>query len=151
MKILVVGSGGREHALAWKLAQSPRVRQVFVAPGNGGTALAEDLRNVPIEVMDFKGLAEFARGEDIALTIVGPEAPLVAGVADALRAAGILTFGPDQAAAKLEASKHFTKQICEASGAPTAAYGHFGRQPEPDGGFSWERTDLVDALHNALK
>ena len=120
MKILVVGSGGREHALAWKLAQSPRVRQVFVAPGNGGTALAEDLRNVPIEVMDFKGLAEFALGENIALTIVGPEAPLVEGIQAYFSSQGLACLAPTAEAAQLEGSKSYAKDFLKRNAIPTA-------------------------------
>jgi len=110
MKILVIGSGGREHALAWKLAQSPRVSRVFVAPGNGGTAAEDGLVNVPLT--EIPSLVEFVRrDEDIAFTVVGPEAPLAAGVVDAFRAAGLKIFGPTQAAAQLESSKDFAKQF----------------------------------------
>src|SRR3974390_1129387 len=103
MKLLVIGSGGREHALAWKLAQSPRVQKVFVAPGNGGTATENGLENVSVSA--FPDLIAFARKEQIHLTVVGPEAPLAAGVVDAFQAAGLRIFGPVQAAAQLEASK----------------------------------------------
>ncbi len=124
MKILVIGSGGREHALAWKLAQSPRISQVFVAPGNGGTALEEGLVNVPLT--EIPSLVEFVRrDEDIALTVVGPEAPLAAGIVDAFRAAGLKIFGPTQAAAQLESSKDFAKQFMARHGIPTAAFGTF--------------------------
>ncbi|MBI2289994.1 MAG: phosphoribosylamine--glycine ligase, partial [Betaproteobacteria bacterium] len=109
MKLLVIGSGGREHALAWKLAQSPRVFKVFVAPGNAGTALEEGLDNVPIT--DHAQLIEFARSEQIALTLVGPEGPLAAGVVDAFQAAGLRIFGPTQRAAQLESSKDFAKSF----------------------------------------
>jgi phosphoribosylamine--glycine ligase len=124
MKILVIGSGGREHALAWKLAQSPKVSQVFVAPGNGGTALEDGLVNLPVS--DIPALVDFARSDaDIAFTVVGPEAPLAAGVVDAFRAAGLKIFGPAQAAAQLESSKDFAKQFMARHGIPTAAFGTF--------------------------
>jgi len=102
MNLLVIGSGGREHALAWKLAQSPKVSQVYVAPGNGGTATESGLLNVPIS--GTPALVEFARREEVALTVVGPEAPLAAGVVDAFRAAGLKIFRPSAAAAQLESS-----------------------------------------------
>ncbi|WP_018078220.1 phosphoribosylamine--glycine ligase [Thiobacillus denitrificans] len=124
MKILVIGSGGREHALAWKLAQSPRVSQVFVAPGNGGTATEDRLVNVPLT--EIPSLLEFVRrDEDIAFTVVGPEAPLAAGVVDAFRAAGLKIFGPTRAAAQLESSKDFAKQFMARHAIPTAAFGTF--------------------------
>jgi phosphoribosylamine--glycine ligase len=123
MKILVIGSGGREHALAWKLAQSPKVSQVYVAPGNGGTACEDGLVNVPIG--DIPALVAFAQQEGIALTVVGPEAPLAAGAVDAFRAAGLKIFGPAQAAAQLESSKDFAKQFMARHGIPTAAFGTF--------------------------
>jgi phosphoribosylamine--glycine ligase len=125
MKLLVIGSGGREHALAWKLAQSPRVQKVFVAPGNGGTATEPGLQNAPIAGVEE--LVEFARRETIALTLVGPEAPLAEGVVDAFRAAGLRIFGPTQAAAQLESSKHFAKSFMARHGIPTAHYGSFER------------------------
>ena len=124
MKILVIGSGGREHALAWKLAQSPRVSQVFVAPGNGGTATEDGLINVPLT--EIPALVEFVRREgDIAFTVVGPEAPLAAGIVDTFRGAGLKIFGPTQAAAQLESSKDFAKQFMARHGIPTAAFGTF--------------------------
>jgi len=124
MKLLVIGSGGREHALAWKLAQSPKVSQVFVAPGNGGMATEDGLVNVPIT--DIATLVEFARRDpDIAFTVVGPEAPLAAGVVDAFRAAGLRIFGPSRAAAQLESSKDFAKAFMARHGIPTAAYQTF--------------------------
>jgi len=118
MRLLVIGSGGREHALAWKLAQSPQVRQVFIAPGNGGTAALG--QNVSIAVTDISGLVSFARQEQVDLTLVGPEVPLVAGVVDAFNAAGLRAFGPTQAAAQLEGSKAFAKQFMVEEGIPTA-------------------------------
>ncbi|MSP97589.1 MAG: phosphoribosylamine--glycine ligase [Betaproteobacteria bacterium] len=123
MKLLVVGSGGREHALAWKLAQSPRVQLVFVAPGNGGTATEPGLRNVPLT--DIESLAAFAQQENIELTVVGPEAPLAAGIVDAFRARNLKIFGPTRAAAQLEASKDFAKQFMLRHGIPTARYETF--------------------------
>jgi phosphoribosylamine--glycine ligase len=118
MKILVVGSGGREHALAWKLAQSDRIQIVLVAPGNGGTAADPRLKNIPIT--DPKQLADFAEQEHIALTIVGPEAPLAAGIVDLFRERGLKIFGPTQRAAQLEASKDFAKSFMVRHGIPTA-------------------------------
>ena len=123
MKVLVVGSGGREHALAWKLAQSDKVQRVFVAPGNGGTAADAALRNVPIT--DIAALADFAAAEKIALTVVGPEAPLAAGIVDLFRARGLRVFGPTQAAAQLESSKAFAKEFMQRHGIPTALHATF--------------------------
>jgi phosphoribosylamine--glycine ligase len=123
MKLLVIGSGGREHALAWKLAQSPRVQKVYVAPGNGGTATEDGLENV--DLTDFAELIAFARKENIAFTLVGPEAPLAAGIVDAFRAAGLKIFGPAKAAAQLEASKDFAKQFMVRHKIPTAKYETF--------------------------
>ena len=123
MKILVVGSGGREHALAWKLAQSPRVQIVYVAPGNGGTALDERLRNVPIT--DLAELADFAEKEQVALTVVGPEAPLAAGIVNLFRQRGLKVFGPTKEAAQLESSKDFAKAFMKRHGIPTAEYETF--------------------------
>lgn len=123
MNILVIGSGGREHALAWRLAQSLRVGKVFVAPGNAGTAADEILTNVPIT--DEALLLEFARREHVGLTVVGPEAPLARGIVDRFRAAGMKIFGPSQAAAQLEASKDFAKAFMSQHNIPTAAYRTF--------------------------
>ena len=123
MKLLVVGGGGREHALAWKLAQSPRVREVFVAPGNGGTAADPRLTNLPIT--DIEALADFAKAEKIALTVVGPEAPLAAGIVDLFRQRKLRVFGPTKAAAQLESSKAFAKDFMQRHGIPTAAYRSF--------------------------
>ncbi len=120
MKILVIGGGGREHALAWKLTQSPKVQKVYVAPGNAGTALDKRLENVAITELD--ALADFAAAEKIALTVVGPEAPLAAGVVDTFRARGLRVFGPTQAAAQLESSKAFAKAFMKRHGIPTADY-----------------------------
>src|SRR6188474_1278527 len=120
MKVLVVGSGGREHALAWKLSQSPKVQSVYVAPGNGGTELSEHLHSLAIT--DVKELADFAQSEKIALTVVGPEGPLAAGVVDEFRSRGLRIFGPTRAAAQLESSKAFAKDFMKRHAIPTAAY-----------------------------
>lgn len=125
MKVLVIGNGGREHALAWKAAQSPQVKTVFVAPGNAGTALEPGLQNVAIGVTDIPALLSFAQNEKIDLTIVGPEAPLVIGVVDAFRAAGLTIFGPTEGAAQLEGSKAFTKDFLARHNIPTAEYQNF--------------------------
>ncbi|HHO68579.1 MAG TPA: phosphoribosylamine--glycine ligase [Gammaproteobacteria bacterium] len=125
MKILIIGGGGREHALAWKAAQSPKVEQVFVAPGNAGTAREPGVANVSVAAEDIDRLLDFARGEAIDLTIVGPEAPLVAGVVDRFRDAGLRIFGPSAAAAELEGSKAYTKDFLARHGIPTAAYASF--------------------------
>ncbi|WP_411879332.1 phosphoribosylamine--glycine ligase [Polaromonas sp. YR568] len=123
MKVLVVGGGGREHALAWKLAQSPKVQAVYVAPGNGGTALDSRLENIAIT--DVKALREWAQAEKIALTVVGPEQPLAAGIVDEFRAHGLRVFGPTKAAAQLESSKAFSKAFMKRHGIPTAEYETF--------------------------
>jgi phosphoribosylamine--glycine ligase len=128
MKVLIVGSGGREHALAWKCAQSPKVSEVLVAPGNGGTATEPRVRNVNVAAEDVTGLVELAKAEKVGLTIIGPEAPLVLGVVDAFQAAGLRCFGPRQAAAQLEGSKAFTKEFLKRHGIPTAAYATFTRE-----------------------
>ena len=125
MKVLIIGSGGREHALAWKAAQAAAVEQVYVAPGNAGTATEPGVQNVALDTMDFPGLAAFAREQDIALTIVGPEAPLVAGVVDYFSERGLRCFGPRQGAAQLEGSKAFTKDFLARHQIPTGAYGNF--------------------------
>src|SRR5690348_15373049 len=125
MKILVIGSGGREHALAWKLAQSPRVDEVVVAPGNAGTAREPRMRNADVSAADPGGLLQLARDEGVAFTVVGPEAPLVAGVVDRFRAAGLCIFGPSAAAAQLEGSKSFTKDFLARHHIPSAHYAVF--------------------------
>ena len=123
MKVLVIGSGGREHALAWKLAQSPKVQTVFVAPGNGGTAADPQLHNVALT--DFDALADFVQAEKITLTVVGPEAPLAGGIVDLFRARGLRVFGPTRAAAQLESSKAFAKDFMQRHSIPTAAFATF--------------------------
>ena len=143
MKVLIIGSGGREHALAWKVAQSPRVTHIYVAPGNAGTALEPRTSNVGIAADDVPGLLRFAVAEQIDLTIVGPEGPLVLGVSDEFTAAGLRCFGPSREAARLEGSKAFTKDFLQRHGIPTAAYATFTRE---DFDASWvhaQRAPLV--------
>ena len=123
MKVLIVGGGGREHAMAWKMAQSPKVQQVYVAPGNGGTG--RDVRLVNVPITDVRALREWAQAEKIALTVVGPEAPLAAGVVDEFRAHGLRIFGPTRAAAQLESSKAFSKAFMQRHGIPTAEFQTF--------------------------
>jgi len=125
MNVLLIGSGGREHALAWKIAQSPRVDKVFVAPGNAGIAMESNIENIDIGVEDIQGLLEFAKQNQIELTVVGPEAPLVKGVVDVFTEAGLRCFGPTQGAAQLEGSKAFSKDFFARHNIPTAAYGNF--------------------------
>lgn len=123
MNILILGGGGREHSLAWAIGQNPKCDRLIVAPGNAGIAQIAECAD--FDVMSGAAVLEFVQAESIDFVVIGPEAPLAAGVADRLRDAGILTFGPSQAAAELEASKAFTKAICDAANAPTAAYGYF--------------------------
>lgn len=125
MKVLIIGNGGREHALAWKTAQSPKVTEVFVAPGNAGTEQEPALQNVPIAASDIDKLLEFAQQHQIDLTIVGPEGPLVAGIVDKFKLAGLAIFGPSQAAAQLEGSKSFTKDFLKRHNIPSADYQNF--------------------------
>ena len=125
MNVLIIGSGGREHALAWRVAQSTRVKNVYVAPGNAGTELEDNVQNVPLDGDDIDALLNFASAKQINLTIVGPEAPLVAGIVDRFSAAGLPCFGPTAAAAQLEGSKAFAKDFMARHGIPTAAYGKF--------------------------
>lgn len=128
MNILVIGSGGREHALAWKLAQSPRTRRIFVAPGNAGTASeGSDIENVPIKELDFPALIRFARENKVALTVVGPEVPLCEGIVDAFQAENLRVFGPNRAAARLEGSKIFCKEILKKGSIPTATHHAFSQ------------------------
>lgn len=129
MKVLVVGGGAREHALAWKAARSPRVRRVYVAPGNAGTACEPKVENVPIGAAHIEALLDFARRSRVDLAIVGPEAPLVAGIADRFRAAGLRIFGPGRDAARIEASKSFCRDFLSRHGIPGAAYRVFDELP----------------------
>ena len=122
MNVLVIGSGGREHALAWKASQSSTVSTVFVAPGNAGTAMEPHLENVVISIADFTALADFAKNNDVGLTIVGPEQPLVDGIVDYFQSRGLAIFGPSRGAAQLEGSKAFTKDFLERQQIPTAKY-----------------------------
>lgn len=128
INVLVIGNGGREHALGWKVAQSPLVNKVYVAPGNAGTFSEPLLENVPIETCDISGLLNFAQNENVGLTIVGPEAPLVMGIVDTFRSAGQIIFGPTQMAARLEGSKIFTKKFLNRHSIPTAAHQDFTDQ-----------------------
>jgi phosphoribosylamine--glycine ligase len=141
MKLLVVGSGGREHALAWKLAQSPRVQKVFVAPGNGGTATEAGVQNVAHT--ETAALIDFCRREQIQLTVVGPEAPLAAGMVDAFREAGLRIFGPTRAAAQLESSKDFAKRFMVRHGLPTARHKSFDNAHDARAYVAAERTPIV--------
>ncbi|MEH6634752.1 MAG: phosphoribosylamine--glycine ligase [Halioglobus sp.] len=125
MNVLIIGGGGREHALAWKVAQSSRVNTVYVAPGNAGTAGEPGIENVALDVMDFAALADFVGQNEVALTIVGPEAPLVDGIVDFFAARGLRCFGPSKGAAQLEGSKAFTKDFLARHNIPSAAYGNF--------------------------
>ena len=130
MKILIAGGGGREHALAWKCAQSAKVDEVLVAPGNAGTAIEPRVRNVQIGAEDIEGLLDLAASETIGLTIIGPEVPLVAGIVDRFQENGLACFGPSAAAAQLEGSKAFTKDFLKRHNIPTADYRSF-EQLEP--------------------
>ncbi len=143
MKVLILGSGGREHALAWKAAQSPRVEQVYVAPGNAGTALEPRVTNVAIAAENIDALVDFARREQIGLTIVGPETPLVLGVTDAFEAAGLRCFGPRRLAARLEGSKAFTKDFLSRHRIPTAAYATFTQATFDEKWVRSQRAPLV--------
>ncbi|MDP1730699.1 MAG: phosphoribosylamine--glycine ligase [Devosia sp.] len=126
MRVLVIGSGGREHALAWAIAKSPRLEKLIVAPGNGGTQTLAT--NASIDITDHDAVVGLAKAEKIDLVVIGPDAPAVAGLADDVRAAGLLCFGPSKAAAQLEGSKAFTKMLCDEAGVPTAAYGKFDNE-----------------------
>ena len=130
MKVLIVGGGGREHALAWKSAQSPKVNHVYVAPGNAGTALEDGIENLNISAEDIPALLNFAKNNDIGLTIIGPEAALVEGIVDEFSAAGLKAFGPSKGAAQLEGSKAFTKDFLARHNIPTGAYGNFTDEAE---------------------
>jgi phosphoribosylamine--glycine ligase len=143
LKVLVIGGGGREHALAWKLAQSPRVSEVLVAPGNAGTATETKCRNVAVAAADIPALVALARSQDIRLTVVGPEAPLVAGVVDAFEAAGLPCFGPKRAAARLEGSKRFTKEFLARHRIPSARYAAFTRENFEPAAIAAQRPPIV--------
>jgi len=125
MKVLIIGGGGREHALAWKVAQAARIEKVFVAPGNAGSARENKVENVAIDPLDFEKLIAFVESNQIALTIVGPEAPLVAGIVDTFAARGLRCFGPSKGAAQLEGSKAFTKDFLARHNIPSGAYQNF--------------------------
>ena len=143
MKVLVIGSGGREHALAWKLAQSPRVGEVLVAPGNAGTATEPKCRNVAVAAADIAGLVALARSEDIGLTVVGPEGPLVAGVVDAFKAAGLACFGPSKAASQLEGSKRYSKEFLTRHRIPSARYSAFTNENFDPAAIRAQRPPIV--------
>ena len=143
MRVLVIGGGGREHALAWKLAQSPRVSEVLVAPGNAGTAGEPKCRNVAVAAMDIQGLVALARAEAVRLTVVGPEGPLVAGIVDSFQAAGLACFGPRKDAARLEGSKRHTKEFLERHGIPSARYAAFTRETFDSGAIRAQRPPIV--------
>jgi phosphoribosylamine---glycine ligase len=143
VKVLVIGGGGREHALAWKLAQSPRVTEVLIAPGNAGTALEPKCRNAPVSASDVSGLVTLARAEGIGLTVVGPEGPLVAGVVDAFESAGLRCFGPRKLAARLEGSKQFTKEFLVRHRIPTARYAAFTRETFDPAAIRAQRPPIV--------
>src|ERR1044071_5816523 len=143
MKVLIVGSGGREHALAWKCAQSPKVSEVLVAPGNGGTATEPRVRNVDVAAEDVAGLVALAEAEKVGVTIIAPGAPLGIGVVDAFQAAGLRCFGPRQAAAQLEGSKAFTKEFLRRHGIPTAAHPTFTQDTFDESWGRAQRTPIV--------
>jgi hypothetical protein len=140
MNVLVIGKGGREHALVWKLAQSPRVERVYCAPGNAGTAL--DGLNVPIEANEFDKLVRFARKENVGLTVVGPEGPLAEGIVDHFQKEGLRIFGPTKTAAQIEASKVFAKTLMRHADVPTAEFRIFDH-PEPARQYLWSRENVV--------
>ena len=143
MKVLIIGSGGREHALAWKCAASPRVSEVIVAPGNAGTATEARVRNVAVAADDLEGLASLAEREGVALTIVGPEVPLVLGITDLFQSRGLACFGPSKAAAQLEGSKAFTKEFLARHGIPTAGYRTFNRDSFDKAWLAAQRAPIV--------
>ena len=143
MKVLIVGGGGREHALAWKCAAAARVSEVLVAPGNGGTAAEPRVRNVGVAAEDTAALVQLARAERVDLTIVGPEAPLVAGIVDTFASAGLSCFGPRRDAARLEGSKAFAKEFLRRHGIPTARSATFSRDTFDEEWVRAQRTPLV--------
>src|SRR6187431_1972009 len=142
-KVLIIGNGGREHALAWKCAQSPRVTEVIVAPGNAGTAREAKVRNVAIGVDQADKLADLAASEGVQLTIVGPEGPLVAGIVDLFAARGLRCFGPRRAPAQMEGSKAFTKEFLQRHGIPTASYRKFTREDFDPAWLATQRMPIV--------
>ena len=151
MKLMVIGGGGREHALAWRLSKSPRVQKVYVAPGNGGTATEPDLENVALDaVNDPDGLVRFLKDNDVAFTVVGPEAPLAAGLVDRLESEGLKVFGPCKAAAQLEASKDFAKQFMAKYNIPTAGYKTFTDQ-EAASNYAAEQAKRFPGLPIVIK
>ena len=147
MKVLVIGSGGREHALAWKLAQSPRVSEVLVAPGNAGTAREDKCRNAAVDATDIDGLLDLVQRESVAVTVVGPEAPLVAGIVDRFRRAGHRIFGPTAAAAQLEGSKAFAKDFLARHGIPTA---HYAVHTDVDAALAYVREKLANTADQRI-
>lgn len=162
MRVLVIGSGGREHALAWAIAKSPRCEKLIVAPGNGGTAAIAT--NAAVDITDHAAVLELAKAEKIDFVVIGPDAPAVAGLADDVRAAGILCFGPSRAAARLEGSKSFTKTLCDEAGVPTARYARFDTEADAlayvrfkgapivvkaDGLAAGKGVTVCDTLHDA--
>lgn len=149
MKVLIVGGGGREHALAWKIGQSPRVEKVYVAPGNAGTAL--DAENVPISATDIPALIEFAKEKEIGLTVVGPEAPLVEGLVDAMDAEGLKVFGPSKEAAELEGSKVFCKNLLHTANIPSATYRTFRNADDASRYIKDRYTEPTDPVSVVVK
>ena len=149
MKILVVGSGGREHALAWKIAQSPRVSKVYVAPGNAGTAI--DATNVPIEATDTEGVIAFVKENEIDMTVVGPEVPLVLGLVDAMQSEGLKVFGPTKAAAELEGSKVFCKNLLRTADIPTADYHTFRSADDANRYIKDRYSEPTDTVNVVIK
>ncbi len=146
MKLMIIGNGGREHALAWKSAQSPNVEKIYVVPGNAGTLHESKTENVALDPLDFQALADFAESKGVALTIVGPEAPLVAGITDFFSARGLPCFGPSRLAAQLEGSKAYTKDFLQRHGIPTAAYGKF---TDTDAAIEYIRTSAMPIVIKA--
>ncbi len=143
MKVLIVGSGGREHALAWKCASASRVTEVLVAPGNAGTATEPKVRNVEVSADDISGLVRLAQTEEVALTLIGPEGPLVAGIVDSFQARGLKCFGPTRKPSQLEGSKAFTKEFLRRHGIPTASYATFTRETFDPAYVQKQRTPIV--------
>jgi len=143
MKVLVIGGGGREHALAWKLSQSPKVSKIFVAPGNAGTANEPKTENIAIDAEDIAALKTFAKQESIDLTVVGPEAPLVAGIVDEFNQSSLSIYGPTSATAQLEGSKAFAKQFMQDNGIPTGSYAVFTNYSEAENYITSQNFPIV--------